>query len=146
MGGRSAIFLNDPAVLPSRAAAAGAGPVRLLAGGLVPALLLGLVQTAIAVGALHWLVGISMDDLPLMMGLAALTSMVFVALNHRFGALFGPVGKFIALVLIALQISRCRGHLTMVIPFFVQFMCCTRPTRTGRPLSPRCCRRPISRP
>src|SRR5699024_1795315 len=58
-----------------------------------------------AVVALHRFEGVTMDDLPLMLGLAALTSAVFVALNHGFGALFGPVRKFVALVLSALQIS-----------------------------------------
>src|SRR5690606_27023819 len=78
--GGMAIFLMMPP-FSAAAAARGVGPVRLLAGGLLPAQLLGLVQTAIAVSALHWLVGVSVDDLPLMMGLAALTSAVFVALN-----------------------------------------------------------------
>ena len=61
-----------------------------------------------------------MQDLPLMFGLAGLTSLVFVALNHGFGALFGPVGKFVALVLIALQISGAGGTYPVATlpPFF----------------------------
>src|SRR5699024_10381982 len=52
---------------------------------------------------------------------AALTSMVFVALNHGFGALFAPVGKFVALVLIALQISGAGGtYPTPTLPRFFQ--------------------------
>ena len=116
--GGMAIFLMMPP-FSAAAAARGVGPVRLLAGGLLPAQLLGLVQTAIAVSALHWLVGVSVDDMPLMMGLAALTSAVFVALNHGFGALFGPVGKFVALVLIAMQISGAGG--TYPVPTLPQF-------------------------
>src|SRR5699024_6496363 len=106
--GGMAIFLMMPP-FSSEAMARGADAVRLLAGGLLPAIVLGLVQSVIAVVALHRFVGVTMDDLPLMLGLAALTSMVFVALNHGFGALFGPVGKFVALVLIALQISGAGG-------------------------------------
>ncbi|MGO3293778.1 MAG: YhgE/Pip family protein, partial [Brachybacterium alimentarium] len=120
--GGMAIFLMMPP-FSAEAAARGAGPVRLLAGGLVPAFLLGLVQTAIAVSALHWAVDITMRDLPLMFGLAALTSLVFVALNHGFGALFGPVGKFVALVLIALQISGAGGtYPTQTLPQFFQII------------------------
>ena len=104
----------------AEAASRGVGALRLLAGGLVPAFLLGLVQAAIAVTALHWGVGITVQDLPLMFGLAGLTSLVFVALNHGFGALFGPVGKFVALVLIALQISGAGGTYPVATlpPFF----------------------------
>ena len=120
--GGMAIFLMMPP-FSAEAAARGAGPVRLLAGGLVPAFLLGLVQAAIAVGALYWAVDITMRDLPLMFGLAGLTSLVFVALNHGFGALFGPVGKFVALVLIALQISGAGGtYPTQTLPQFFQII------------------------
>lgn len=116
--GGMAIFLMMPP-FSAEAVARGVGPARLLAGGLVPALLLGIVQAAIAVGALHWAIDISMHDLPLMFGLAALTSFVFVALNHGFGALFGPVGKFVGLVLVALQISGAGGtYPTATLPEF----------------------------
>ncbi|MGO1834040.1 MAG: YhgE/Pip family protein, partial [Actinomycetaceae bacterium] len=117
--GGMAIFLMMPA-FSAEAASRGVGALRLLAGGLVPAFLLGLVQAAIAVTALHWGVGITVQDLPLMFGLAGLTSLVFVALNHGFGALFGPVGKFVALVLIALQISGAGGTYPVATlpPFF----------------------------
>ena len=120
--GGMAIFLMMPP-FSSEAMARGTGPVRLLAGGLIPAFLLGLVQTLIAVGALHWLIGLTVDDLPLMFGLAGLTSLVFVALNHGFGALFGPVGKFVALVLIALQISGAGGTYPVpTLPGFFQML------------------------
>ncbi|WP_341856917.1 YhgE/Pip family protein [Brachybacterium sp. GPGPB12] len=120
--GGMAIFLMMPP-FSSDAMARGTGPVRLLAGGLVPAFLLGLVQTLIAVGALHWLIGLTIDDLPLMFGLAGLTSLVFVALNHGFGALFGPVGKFVALVLIAPQISGAGGTYPVpTLPGFFQML------------------------
>src|SRR5699024_9568945 len=106
--GGMAIFLMMPP-FSAQAAARGADAVRLLAGGLLPAIVLGLVQSVIAVVALHRFVGVTMDDLPLMLGLAALTSTVFVALNHGFGALFGPVGKFVALVHIVLRVSGAGG-------------------------------------
>ena len=118
--GGMAIFLMMPP-FSEQAAARGVGPVRLLAGGLTPAILLGLVQCVIAVVALHRFVGVTMQDVPLMLGLAGLTSAVFVALNHGFGALFGPVGKFVALVLIALQISGAGGtYPTPTLPGFFQ--------------------------
>jgi putative membrane protein len=40
---------------------------------------------------------------------ATLTALVFTALNHGFGAAFGPIGKFVALVLIALQVAGAGG-------------------------------------
>src|SRR5690625_6232681 len=60
-----------------------------------------------------------MIDLPLMFGLSAVTSLVFVGLNHGFGALFGPIGKFVALVLVALQISGAGG--TYPVPTLPKF-------------------------
>src|SRR5699024_9401056 len=50
-----------------------------------------------------------MVDLPLLFGLSAVTSLAFVGLNHGFGALLGPSGNFLALVLVALQIFGAGG-------------------------------------
>ena len=117
VGGMATFLMMPP--FSRRAAERGAGPLRLLAGGLLPALGLGVVQTAIAVGVLHLAIGITVRDLPLLLGMATLTSLVFVGLNHAFGALFGPVGKFVALVLIALQISGAGGtYPTQTLPGF----------------------------
>ncbi|MFC0672552.1 YhgE/Pip family protein [Brachybacterium hainanense] len=118
--GGMAIFLMMPP-FSERAAARGAGPLSLLAGGLVPALLLGAVQAVIAVAILQAGVGITAVDVPMLVLLSILTSLVFVALNHGFGALFGPVGKFVALVLIALQISGAGGtYPVQTLPEFFQ--------------------------
>ena len=116
--GGMAIFLLMPP-FSREAAARGAGPVRLLLGGLLPALAVGLAQSAIAIAVLHWAIGVQMIDLPLMFGLSAVTSLVFVGLNHGFGALFGPIGKFVALVLVALQISGAGG--TYPVPTLPKF-------------------------
>lgn len=118
--GGMAIFLMMPP-LSERAARNGSGPLALLAGGLIPAQLLGLVQTAIALVILHNFVGITAVQLPEFVAMAALTSVVFVALNHGFGAMFGPVGKFVALVLIALQVSGAGGtYPVKTLPGFFQ--------------------------
>src|SRR5699024_5830281 len=75
------------------------------------------------VAARHRCVGRTMADLPPLRGRAALPSAVFAALNHGFGALCGPVGKFVALVLIALQISGAGGtYPTQTLPRFFQVL------------------------
>src|SRR5699024_735605 len=120
--GGMAIFLMMPP-FSAQAAARGADAVRLLAGGLLPAIVLGLVQSVIAVVALHRFVGVAVADLPLRLGLAPLPAMVFGALSRGVGALVGPVGKFVALVLIALQISGAGGtYPTQTLPRFFQVL------------------------
>src|SRR5699024_3457790 len=74
--GGMAIFLLMPP-FSREAAARGAGPVRLLLGGLLPALAVGLAQSAIAIAVLHWAIGVQKIDLPLMFGLSAVTRLVF---------------------------------------------------------------------
>src|SRR5699024_1637126 len=91
VSGLAIIVLMPP--FSREAAARGAAPVRLLLWELLPALAVGLAQSAIANAVLHWAIGVQMIDLPLMFGLSAVTSLVFVVLNHGFGALFGPVGQ-----------------------------------------------------
>lgn len=106
--GGMAIFLLMPP-FAENALRRGSSIVALLAGGLLPALLLGAVQAVVAVTMLHELVGISAVHLGWLYAMACLTAVVFVALNHGFGAIAGPVGKFIALVLVAVQISGAGG-------------------------------------
>ncbi len=119
VGGMATFLMMPP--ISGRAARRGVGALGLLAGGLLPALLLGLVQSAVAVLVLHTLVGIEVKHLAGLYAVAAFTSMVFVALNHGFGALFGPVGKFVALVLVALQISGAGGTYPVgTLPHFFQ--------------------------
>lgn len=117
VGGMSIFLMMPP--FAEAALRRGTNALGLLLGGLLPAQVLGLVQTIIAVGVLHLAVGVSAHDLPLLFGMACLTSVVFVALNHGFGAIAGPVGKFIALVLIAMQISGAGGtYPTGTLPGF----------------------------
>ncbi|WP_460476428.1 YhgE/Pip family protein [Brachybacterium huguangmaarense] len=106
--GAMAIFLMMPP-LSRRAAEDGAGAGALLAGGLLPAIALGAVQTAIILVILRWGIGVTSVHPWQFAGAALLTSVVFVAINHGFGSLFGPVGKFFGLILIALQVSGAGG-------------------------------------
>lgn len=119
VGGMAIFLMMSP--FSASAARAGRRPLALLAGGLLPALGLGLVQTAVALGILHAGVGITAAHPVEFVLMAALTSAVFVALNHGFGAMFGPVGKFVALVLIALQVSGAGGTYPVgTLPRFFQ--------------------------
>lgn len=118
--GGMAIFLMMPP-LSQAAIRRGTGPFALLAGGLLPAQLLGLVQTAIALLIMHFWIDVTAVHTAQFVAMAALTSFVFVALNHGFGAMFGPVGKFVALVLVALQVSGAGGtYPVQTIPGFFQ--------------------------
>src|SRR5690606_20536436 len=89
--GGMAIFLMMPP-FSERAAAAGRGRLAPRAGGVLPGLLLGAVQAVLAVASDHLAEGVTAVHLPLVVGLEVLTSLVFVPLNHGFGALFGPIG------------------------------------------------------
>lgn len=107
VGGMAIFLMMSP--FSVSAARAGRNAGSLLLGGLLPAQALGLVQTVVAVAILHFWVGITAVHMTQFVLMACLTSIVFVALNHGFGAMFGPVGKFVALVLIALQVSGAGG-------------------------------------
>ncbi|MGW5051859.1 YhgE/Pip family protein [Actinokineospora sp. NPDC004072] len=93
--------------LSSRALAAGHSAVRTALGGWLPAAALGVAQVVVMFGAVSFLVDIQR---PLgTLAFLALTTLAFTAIVHALNALLGAVGKFIALVVLILQLISAGG-------------------------------------
>ncbi|MCP2030611.1 putative membrane protein [Okibacterium sp. HSC-33S16] len=75
----------------------------------VPGLVMGMVQSALAVFVVSRVVGIVPVHLWGLLGMMMLASVTFVAMNQALVALFGAPGRFIGLVMIVLQLSAAGG-------------------------------------
>lgn len=95
--------------LSERAITGGAAPWRVALGGWLSAAALGAAQVVVLFAAITWLVGIDVAHPVAAIGFAMLTSLTFTAIVHALNALFGAVGKFIALVLLVLQLVSAGG-------------------------------------
>ncbi|GLZ36744.1 YhgE/Pip domain-containing protein [Actinokineospora sp. NBRC 105648] len=95
--------------LSARALAAGHPAVRTaLAGWLTPAAL-GVAQVVIMYAAVTTLIGIHPARPLATVAFLALTSLAFVSVVHALNAFLGPVGKFVALVVLILQLISAGG-------------------------------------
>ncbi len=85
-----------------------------------PTALLGLAQALAAVLVLRFWVGIPMADLAAVGGIAVLTSLTFMAVNQGLVGLLGPSGRFVALLLVVLQLAAAGGTYPVqtAAPFF----------------------------
>jgi putative membrane protein len=95
--------------LSDRAIASTAGDVRTAFAGFVPGLALSLLQAALLVGALQWIVGVDPANQALFLGVAVAAAVTFTAINQMLVALLGGMGRFVALVLLALQLAAAGG-------------------------------------
>ncbi len=95
--------------LSDRAIASTAGDVRTALAGFVPGLALSLVQVALMVSVLQWVVGVDPANQVLFLGVAVAAAVTFTAINQMLVALLGGTGRFIALVLLALQLAAAGG-------------------------------------
>ncbi|SDC19458.1 YhgE/Pip family protein [Actinokineospora iranica] len=95
--------------LSARALAAGHPAVRTaLAGWLTPALL-GVAQVVVMYAAVTTLIGIHPARPVAALGFLVLTSLAFVAIVHALNAALGPAGKFVALIVLILQLISAGG-------------------------------------
>ncbi|GAA1731568.1 YhgE/Pip domain-containing protein [Aeromicrobium alkaliterrae] len=92
-----------------RAIASTAGSVRIALAGLAPGLALAAVQALLLVAVVEGIVGIHPADRLLLIGTALAAGTVFTAINQMFIALFGAAGRFLALVLVCLQLTSAGG-------------------------------------
>ncbi len=95
--------------LSDRAIASTAGDVRTAFAGFVPGLALSLLQAALLVGVLQWIVGVDPASQVLFLGVAVGAAVTFTAINQMLVALLGGTGRFVALVLLALQLAAAGG-------------------------------------
>ena len=95
--------------LSQRALAAGVAPWKIALGGWLPAAVVGFAQAVL----LHLVVVLGVGVEPahpwLTLGFLVLTSLAFTAVVHALNAAFGPRGKFIALVVLVLQLVTAGG-------------------------------------
>ncbi|MGA9100818.1 YhgE/Pip family protein [Aeromicrobium sp.] len=95
--------------LSDRAVASTAGDVRTALAGLAPGLAISLAQAALLVAVLEWILGVNPASQLLFVGIAVATALAFTALNQMLVALLGGAGRFVALVLLALQLAAAGG-------------------------------------
>ncbi|MCJ1686863.1 YhgE/Pip family protein [Rathayibacter sp. VKM Ac-2927] len=75
----------------------------------LPGALMAVAQGVLAALVIRFGVGVEMAQLPALMGIAVLTSLTFVAINQALIALLDAPGRFLALLLIVLQLSSAGG-------------------------------------
>ncbi|RZS34929.1 putative membrane protein [Herbihabitans rhizosphaerae] len=95
--------------LSARALAAGHSAVRTAIAGWLPPAVLGLAQVTIMYAVVTLVVGVDVAHPVATLGFLALTSLAFVAIVQALGAALGSVGKFVALVVLILQLISAGG-------------------------------------
>lgn len=107
IGGYALFLLVRP--LSHRAMAANQTPLRVAVGGWLTPALVGAVQMALLFGVVLVAIDIVPENIPLTLGFLLLASAAFVAIVHCLVAWFGPVGQFLGLVLLVLQLVSAGG-------------------------------------
>ncbi|MBS3180384.1 MULTISPECIES: YhgE/Pip domain-containing protein [unclassified Pseudoclavibacter] len=74
-----------------------------------PGAMLGAAQSLLMLTIVRFGLGLEPADMLGLIALALLTSVTFVAVNQAFNALLGPPGRFLALIMIVLQLSSAGG-------------------------------------
>lgn len=74
-----------------------------------PGAMLGAVQSLLMLTIVRFGLGLEPANMLGLVALALLTSVTFVAVNQAFNALLGPPGRFLALIMIVLQLSSAGG-------------------------------------
>ena len=95
--------------LSARAIAAGVSPWKVAVGGWLPSAIVGTVQAVVLYLVVAFGLGIEPARPGLTLGFLVLTSCAFTAIVHSLNAAFGPRGKFIALVILVLQLVTAGG-------------------------------------
>ncbi|MEE3808333.1 YhgE/Pip domain-containing protein [Lysinibacillus fusiformis] len=92
----------EPAIRPKNGAAWFTSKVTVLA-------VVGLVQTLLTVGIVKWGLGLEVNNMGYFIITALLTSYVFLALIQMLVSIFGDPGRFIAIVVLILQLTTSAG-------------------------------------
>lgn len=107
VGGFVLFLLMRP--MSNRALAAGVAPWRIALGGWLPAAVVGTAQAVLLFLVVVFGVGVQPASPWLTLGFLILTSFSFTAVVHSLNAAFGPRGKFIALLVLILQLVTAGG-------------------------------------
>jgi putative membrane protein len=95
--------------LSARNLASTASSPRVALAGYLPGAVLGGVQALLLVGVLRLVVGLHAVQLPGLIAFAVLIGLTFAAVNQALIATFGGPGRFLALILVSLQLTTAGG-------------------------------------
>lgn len=107
IGGVMLFLLFKP--LSSRALAAGKSALSVAVGGVLTPAVMGVAQMVVLYGVVTLAVGVHPETPFAALGFLIFASLSFIALLHGLHALFGPVGKFLGLILLILQLISAGG-------------------------------------
>lgn len=107
VGALIAYFLLAP--LPEKGVREGKNPLAAALGGYWPAATLGVVQAVILVFVLQTALGLEATATPALYLFAVLCALAFVAVLQALNAMFGIVGKLLAIVVLMLQLTSAAG-------------------------------------
>jgi putative membrane protein len=95
--------------LSRRALAAGQAAYRVALAGWLPAAALGAAQAVLLFGFASFVIGVDAAHPWLALAFMLVTALTFTAVVHGLNAYFGPAGRFVALILLVLQLTTAGG-------------------------------------
>ncbi|MDI6691928.1 MAG: YhgE/Pip domain-containing protein [Anaerosomatales bacterium] len=118
VGALMAFFVAHP--LPARAIEERRPPLEAALSGYWPAALIGIAQTVVMLAVLQIALGLKPTNALALYAFTVLSALTFLAILQWLSAAFGPVGKFLSIVLLMLQLTSSAGTfpLETVPPFF----------------------------
>jgi putative membrane protein len=107
IGGIVAFLVMRP--LSPRAVASNASPLKVAIAGYLPGAFFGAVQASLVIVILELFVGLNAANLTGSLLFGMLVGIVFMAIHQSFIALFGGIGRLVALVLLMVQLPSASG-------------------------------------
>ena len=107
VGGLVAGFVFKP--LNSRLIMSGANPVTVAFANYLPVAFFSLIQATLLMVVLQFGLQLQIDNVPAFYAMGYLTALVFAAIMQVLMAAFGFPGKFVAIILLMLQLTACAG-------------------------------------
>ncbi len=107
VGGLVAGFVFKP--LNNRLIHAGANPITVALANYLPVAFFSLVQATLLMVVLQFGLQLQIDNVPAFYAMGYLTALVFAAIMQMLMAAFGFPGKFLAIILLMLQLTACAG-------------------------------------
>lgn len=107
VGGLVAGFVFKP--LNNRLIMSGANPVMVAFANYLPVAFFSLIQATLLMAVLQFGLQLQIDNVPAFYAMGYLTALVFAAIMQVLMAAFGFPGKFVAIILLMLQLTACAG-------------------------------------
>ena len=87
----------------------GANPVTVAFSNYLPVAFFSLIQATLLMVVLQFGLQLQIDNVPAFYAMGYLTALVFAAIMQMLMAAFGFPGKFVAIILLMLQLTACAG-------------------------------------